>query len=107
MDTVFEQIRKRDRDAYRSCFREHYNWLVRFAHGYVYDTAASEDIVQEAFIYLWENAQKIEVNTSLPVCLLIMVKNRCLNYLKYLKFTDSLEILEFNAHLLIDPEERL
>ncbi|RYG14097.1 MAG: RNA polymerase sigma-70 factor [Chitinophagaceae bacterium] len=47
-----------------SAFQQIYQFLApkvyRFAYGYLKDSVQSEEVVQEAFISLWENRQKID-----------------------------------------------
>ena len=46
------------------------------------DTA--EDIVQELFVKLWENREKIEITTSFKAYLYGSVRNACLKYIEHL-----------------------
>lgn len=71
-----------------------------FANGYLFDQAASEDVVQETYIYLWENIDKINIETSVKAYLYTMVRNRCYNFLKSIKITDDAKYLDLNASLI-------
>lgn len=102
MNIIIEEIRKKNQKVYQNFFNKNYANLVVYANGYLFDQHASEDIVQEAFIYLWENAEKIKIHTSLNGYLLNMVRNRCLNYLKSLKITDNFGYLELNINLITE-----
>ncbi|RNL90670.1 sigma-70 family RNA polymerase sigma factor [Sinomicrobium pectinilyticum] len=80
-------------------FREFYDRfhtkLVRYADSYLLDIAASEDVVQEVFVFLWENAGELDVKLSLKSYIYTAVKNRCLNYLKSVDITDNLGFADF------------
>ncbi|WP_236974542.1 RNA polymerase sigma factor [Membranihabitans maritimus] len=86
---IIKGIRKKDHRIFKAFYDEFYEELVRYAYQYLYDKAYSEDTVQEVFIYIWENADRIRVTTSLKSYVYRMVRNRCLNFLKSLKLTDE------------------
>ena len=102
MNLILEQIRKKDEKVFKIFFDKHYGELVLYANGYLFDKDASEDIVQEVFIYIWEYSNKLKIETSLKGYLHAMVRNRCLNYLKSLKLKYDYKILEFNINLITD-----
>jgi RNA polymerase sigma-70 factor (ECF subfamily) len=56
--------------------------LLLFAKKYVGDDTQSEDIVQEVFIALWNDASKINIHTSLKSYLYSTVRNTAINYLE-------------------------
>ncbi|WP_303315331.1 RNA polymerase sigma-70 factor [Flavivirga abyssicola] len=102
MNIIIEEIRKKNRKVYKNFFDKNYADLVTYANGYLFDQQASEDLVQEVFIYIWENAKKIKIKSSLKGYVATMVRNRCLNYLKSIKITDSFHYLELNIHLITE-----
>jgi RNA polymerase sigma-70 factor (ECF subfamily) len=102
VNLIIQEIRKRNRDVFKTFFKKHYQACIIYANGYLFDKAASEDIVQEVFLYLWENAERIEIKTSLQGYLYTMTRNRCLNYLKSIKITDNYHLLEFNINLITE-----
>lgn len=100
MNLILEEISKKNEKVFKNFFDKHYENLVVYANGYLFDKDSSEDIVQEIFIYIWEHAGNLKVETSLKGYLFAMVRNRCLNYLKSIKITDNLEFLDFNLTLI-------
>ncbi|MET7030313.1 RNA polymerase sigma-70 factor [Sediminicola luteus] len=100
--TTFTEIQKHNKFVFKKLFESLYEDLVFFANGYLFDVSASEDIVQETFIQLWEKAETITIKNSLKAYLYSMVRNRCLNYLKTIKITDSSNILDFQAIIVSD-----
>ena len=102
MNLILEEIRKKNQKVFRTFFNKHYEVLVKYANGYLFDKDSSEDIVQEVFIYIWENAHKINIETSLKGYVFTMVRNRCFNFLKSIKITDDCKFLEFNINLITD-----
>jgi len=109
---LLREIRDGNQDSFKRLFHLYYDSLVIYADGYLCDRASSEDLVQEVFIYFWENADNITITTSVKGYLYKMVRNKGLNYLKTLKITDDLEILEYTHNELGDDldnfqEERI
>lgn len=95
--TIIREIRNRNRFVYKKLFESYYSDLVRYSYGYLYDGNASEDIVQETFIHLWEKTDTIILKASLRGYLYAMVRNRSLNFLKAVKITDNEGMLELQA----------
>ncbi len=62
-----------------------YNPLCNFAFKYLGDEEASEDVVQEVFVHLWEKRKKLEINSSLKSYLFSSVKNKSIEKLRRLK----------------------
>ncbi len=102
MNIIIEEIRKKNHQVFKNFFCKNYEGLVMYANGYLFDRATSEDIVQDVFVYIWENAEKINLNSSLNGYVFTMVRNRSLNFLKSLKITDDCKILDFNFHLITE-----
>ncbi|SFZ93095.1 RNA polymerase sigma-70 factor, ECF subfamily [Flaviramulus basaltis] len=102
MNLIIEEISKKNQIVFKTFFDKHYKELVVYANGYLFDKDASEDIIQEIFIYIWEHANKLNIKTSLKGYLYAMVRNRCLNYLKSIKITDNFELLDFNINLITE-----
>lgn len=56
-------------------------WLVMMANSYVQNMEASQDIVNDSFIALLENIDRLD-DAVLKSFLATTVKNKCLNYLR-------------------------
>lgn len=104
MNFITAEIGKGNRKVFKKLFDQHYQNLVYFANGYLFDIDASKDIVQEVFIYIWDNSEKLRIQYSLKAYLYAMVRNRCLNLLKALKVTDNFTFLDFNISLILDAD---
>ena len=102
MNLILDEISKRNRKVFKAFFNKHYKNLVIYANGYLFDKQASEDIVQDVYIYIWENSDSINIKSSLKNYLYAMVRNKCLNYLKSIKITDSYDYLELNISLITE-----
>lgn len=73
------QLKMGNEDAYHTVF--HYNFLalVAFANKYVAELDLAKEIVQAAFVKLFEKRQSLEITTSIKSYLYKMVYNDCLN----------------------------
>ena len=79
---LFEQIKRGDTKAFEMTFRRFPPRLEAFACRYTNDSIEAEDIVQEAFLKLWERRELLE-NISLSAFLFMLVRNDCLNRAKH------------------------
>ena len=78
-----------------SLFREHYPGLCRFALSYVKQDEVAKEIVQDAFVSLWEKRHTIDLSKPFKSYLSTMVRNKCLNHLRDTrKFSGNLLALE-------------
>lgn len=60
----------------------YYAPLCAFAVQYVKDQDVAEDLVQDLFVRVWQDREKISVSTSLKSYLFASVRNRALNTMK-------------------------
>lgn len=102
---IFNEIRQGNKAVYEALFSEYYQSLVRFAESYLFDQQESEDLVQDLFIYIWENAQKVQIHTSIKAYFYQSIRNRCINYLKGLKVKDKKHLLYLDA--LMNAEDNV
>jgi len=93
------EIRNRNLKVFEALFYEYYPQLIRYAEGFLFDKQACEDIVQNLFIYFWENTHRIDIQLSLKSYFYQSVKNRCLNYLRDVHVQDKHKILYLEALL--------
>ncbi len=77
-----ERISASDRTAFNRLFRALYPRLVRFAFQYTRQKEAADDVVQDAFVRLWQKRREIDYRHSLKAYLYKMVRNRSLNFLR-------------------------
>ncbi len=90
---IKSSIRKGDKTAFRQVYRKYYPGLCVIAHRYVRDPGIAEEIVQDAFMKLWEGRKKIEINGELHNYLYSAVRNGSVNYIRRLlierKYSES------------------
>ncbi len=88
------EIKNRNHESFKRLFYLYYDQLVNHANKYLFDRSQSEDVVQEVFIHFWENSADIDIQISLKAYLYQMVRNKSLNYLKSLKITDDIGMID-------------
>lgn len=81
----FGAIRAGDLNAFEMMFKTYYQPLCRYANSYLSDPEEAEEIVQNAFIGIWEKRSSIEINTSLKAYLYRAIRNASLNNIKHQK----------------------
>jgi len=99
---LFNEIKNRNLKVYEALFSNYYPQLVRFAEGYLFDKQECEDIVQNLFIYFWENTDKISLDHSVKSYFFNSVKNRCLNHLRDLNIRDRHNLLYLEGLLNVE-----
>lgn len=82
---VLETIQSGNESAFEMIFRSYYQPLCRYAYSFLEDKEEAEEVVQSAFITIWEKRKSMDIQTSLKSYLYRMVRNACLNVIKHEK----------------------
>lgn len=82
---LFERIKKNDEKAFEILFHKYYGHLCSFATKIINDDVASEEIVQDFFVKLWEKREQFFIETSIKNYFFRSVKNLCLNFIQHNK----------------------
>lgn len=82
---IIRRIRQGDKTEFESLFRSSYVSLVRYAKSIIKDHDTAEEIVQDLFFRLWQNREKLNIESSLNGYLFRAVHNKCLHYIDHLK----------------------
>ena len=85
---IWAGLRRREKQVLTFLFNNYYEKLYFFAKKYIYDANKAHDIVQDVFVRLWENADKLMIHTTIHSYLFTSIRNACLNYLRDLKIED-------------------
>lgn len=78
---LLSAIQKRDKNAFSTLFRRYYPMLCAYCHRFV-DIEDAEEIVQDIFLWLWENTNTEIIHTSLSQYLFKAVYHRAINKIK-------------------------
>lgn len=91
------RLKEGNSSAFEELFKQTYPRLKGYCGLFIHDQAQANDLVQECFVRLWEKRQTISANQSVESLLFVMLRNRCLNFLRDRKndLTDkNLSLLE-------------
>jgi RNA polymerase sigma-70 factor (ECF subfamily) len=107
------QIRAGNRQAFKHFFDRHHEALFRFLVSRGFDHADAEELIQQAFVQLWEKRETIREGLSLRSFLFTIAWNRALNIERDRRkfdpnasvFTESETALEPSAHEVLEGRE--
>jgi RNA polymerase sigma-70 factor, ECF subfamily len=80
---IIRRISRGDVKQFESLFRSSYVSLVRYARTLIKDLDTAEEIVQDLFFRIWNDKEKIKIESSLNGYLFRSVHNRCLHYIEH------------------------
>ena len=81
-DTELRNIIEGQIGSFELLFRKYYQVLCHYCMGILDDAKKTEDVVQDTFVYLWENRQKINIKTSLKSYLYQSVRHGALKVIR-------------------------
>jgi RNA polymerase sigma-70 factor, ECF subfamily len=83
--TMFDQTNELlidGKDGFRHIFQQFYQPLYHLSSHYLEDPDEAKEVVQNAFVKLWEVRQNLNEDSNIRNFLFTLVKNNCLNLLK-------------------------
>lgn len=81
-------LKNGEHEAYSYLFSKYYKDLVLYGGTIIQNQEVCEDIVQNIFMYIWDNRENIKID-SLKSYLIKSVKNSCLDEVKHYKIIDA------------------
>ena len=84
-DKLLFDLKNGDQKAFTRIFQIYNSRLSHFAKAYVIDPDIAMNMVQDAFMNLWENCKNLKESTSINAYLYTLTRNNCLNYMKHQK----------------------
>lgn len=97
-EVLFAQLRSNDSKAFELLFKRHYKPLCRRVNTMLNDEEATEDVVQQLFIKIWESRDTLQTPDSVAAYLFTAARNRALNYIKSQSRKSSNEVPLTNLH---------
>ncbi len=70
------------KDGFKHIFQQFFQPLYHLSSHYLEDHDEAKEVVQDAFVKLWEVRQNLDENSNIRNFLFTLVKNNCLNLLK-------------------------
>ncbi|GAA3920840.1 RNA polymerase sigma-70 factor [Chitinophaga oryziterrae] len=84
-------------EKFRLVFEQHYNALCNYALTFVKSEEASEDIVQDTFIKVWEKRPDLIVSSDIRYYLFVAVRNNSISYLRKERKNPQVELNDYDA----------
>lgn len=81
----WNELKDGDITAFEMFFKTYYQPLCNYAYTFIQDKDEAEEIVQSAFLSVWEKRHSLDIKTSLKSYLYTMVRNTSLNVIKHEK----------------------
>ncbi len=102
-----KQIKNGNHKAFRIFFDAHYDSLLYFLMSKNATREVAEDLIQKAFIYIWEHRDDIEPEKSLRAYVFQIAYSRMLNHFRdHQKFNTEDAIPERETHLTPEDDAR-
>jgi len=92
---LLDRLRGGEEEAFASIFRAHYAHLVSAAEAILRERAPAEDVAQDVLLNLWQQREKIVLETSLRPYLFRAVRNRALNQIRHRRIAERSDPVAF------------
>jgi len=98
------RLRQGDVEAFDTLYQKYHQGLYFNILKLTHQTAASQDILQEVFLKLWERRTSLDPDQSVTAWLFVLSYNKAIDYLKhYLRHSISLD--ESQEKIMVVPPE--
>ena len=82
LNKLIPSLRKGEKIAFEEVYDDFFGVMYHLAVQYLHNESASEEIVQDTFIKLWEIRETLNEEFNIRNFLYTITKNNCLNYLR-------------------------
>lgn len=100
---LVERVQAGDREAFEEVFRAYYPKLAEYANGLVRNRDGAEDVVQEVFVALWTQRDRLTTPDNLVGYLYRAVRNRSLNQLRHKRMVVDWQTKQGNLERPVAP----
>ena len=84
IDSVWiEKISNGDADAFEKLFNIYCQPLIHFANRFLNDIPAAENVIQDVFVKIWQNRQKLDPDENFKTYLFTAARNTALKYIRH------------------------
>lgn len=80
-EQVWQQIQQKNINAFESYYKHHYKAFFLISYNYVKMAGTAQEIVNDVFLKIWEDAEKITIESSLKAYIYRSIINRSINAL--------------------------
>jgi RNA polymerase sigma-70 factor (family 1) len=78
-EIIWKKIQNKDNKAFESYYKMHYKTFFLMAFRYLKNTEVAEELVNDVFLKIWEDGDKINIDSSLKSYIYRAIINRSLN----------------------------
>jgi RNA polymerase sigma-70 factor (ECF subfamily) len=82
---VLTSLERGNESAIEMLFKTYYQPLCQYAYSFLRDKDEAEEVVQSAFINIWDRRERLSIESSVKSYLYRAVRNSCLNVIKHQK----------------------
>ncbi|MFD1630480.1 RNA polymerase sigma factor [Pseudopedobacter beijingensis] len=88
--SLLKNFRDGDEKAFRVFYDQYHRKVYRFAYSFLKEKEQSQEVLQETFINLWVNREKIDINKPIEPYLFVICKRLVLDAFRKATSTDAL-----------------
>lgn len=103
--TTDKQIQIKTRADFEEIFKTHYSILCSYAHGFLRDPDAAEEVVQEVMFRVWTGRESLIIENSIRSYLFRAVRNGCLNVIKHREKKEEYRSFKKSEHVEIQRSQ--
>jgi RNA polymerase sigma-70 factor (ECF subfamily) len=81
LKVLIDKMKGGDRESFNQIFRRYYTPMTRFCVRFVADGDQAAEIVQDLFVKLWTNRERVTFNSSFESYMLRAVRNSAITYI--------------------------
>lgn len=96
--SLLNELKKGNREAFNGVFRYFYPRMMAYVASMV-EQKVAEDIVQDVFLYVWENREKLYVSEGFHSYLFQSAYTRCLDHFKKNLSIEKYHSFTYEKHL--------
>jgi RNA polymerase sigma-70 factor (family 1) len=104
-DRLIEQINNKDPKAFHQLYDKYYKALVYYAMQQIESLEASEDIVQDLFISIWEKDLHFANGAAFNVYLYNSIRNSVINYFRHREIENNYQKQQRDAEAEENDED--
>jgi len=97
--TLAERLINGEERAFKEAFYQFYPGLLKFAQSYLHDIFLAENMVQDAFIVLWEKRELLDIQSNIKAYLVTIIKNKSINHIEKSKNRLNIENALHQFHI--------
>lgn len=111
MNLEVQLLKNGDQRTFSGIVNSCWGRFNKFAQIYTSDEEVAKELVQDTFLSLWDNREKLSDDTAFIPFLMVILRNKCLNYLKQKKVETlsidelSLEMIYYRANIHVIENE--